>query len=266
MAKTVGRATVLSIGGSDSGGGAGIQADLKTLMAVGVHGTCAITCLTGQNPKRVLGMEVCRPETLRMQIEAVMEGFEVAAVKTGMIFSEELIGVVGELARRKPNLPLVVDPVMVATSGARLISEGAVKVLCRDLFPLAALITPNLDEAEMMLGRSLREAEGLRKAAADLHDEHGCAVLVKGGHLQGWEEAIDFYYDGETELLLKAPFIRGKGTHGSGCTYASAIAGYLALGCELPHAVQMGKNFITRAIAESYRAGEHDVLNPDWKG
>lgn len=253
--------STLTIAGSDSGGGAGIQADLKTFRALGVHGTSAITCLTAQNPKGVTGIQACPPEMLRKQMDAVFAELKPAAAKTGMLFSTPLIRVVVEQFRRRNAPLLVVDPVMVATSGARLLKPSAIRVIQRELLPLATLATPNLDEAELLVGRKLTEVEDLRWAARETHRRFGCAALVKGGHLRGLADAVDVFYDGSTELLLSAPFVRGVSTHGTGCTYSAAITAGLARGLKLPDAVQLGKNFITNAIANSQRVGKHFVLN-----
>ena len=254
----------LTIAGSDSGGGAGIQADLKTFAALGVHGTSAITCLTAQNPKRVLGAEPCSPKMLRQQLEAVFEELKPAAVKTGMLFSAENIRVVSKFFRNRQsaiaNRQLVLDPVMVATSGARLLQPAAEKILKEKLLPLATLVTPNLDEAELLADQKIASPEDLRSAARTIHSRYGCAVLVKGGHLKNSREAIDVFSDGETELLLSAPFVNGVSTHGTGCTYSAAICAALALGHQLPQAVELGKNFITAAITNSYRIGHHFAL------
>ena len=255
----------LTIAGSDSGGGAGIQADLKTLAALGVHGTSAITCLTAQNPRGVRGVLATTPENLRQQIKAVFDELRPAAVKTGMLFSAELIGVVADFFKKRGRPPLVVDPVMVATSGARLLEPDAMRALTEHLLPLAALVTPNLDEAQLLLDFPIRDEEDLRTAARRLHAEFGCAALVEGGHLRGAREAVDIFYDGREELMLSAPFVRGISTHGTGCTYSAAITALLAQGCELPEAVTRAKEFITQAIAGSVRAGRHPVLNWFWK-
>jgi hydroxymethylpyrimidine/phosphomethylpyrimidine kinase len=258
----------LTIAGSDSGGGAGIQADLKTFAALGIHGASAIACLTAQNPKRVLGIEPCSPEMLRRQIEAVFEELKPAAVKTGMLFSVKNISVVAKffqnLKSEIRNPKLIVDPVLISTSGAKLLEPAAVKILTEKLLPLAALVTPNLDEAEILAEQKISSPEDLRSAARKIHSRFGCAVLVKGGHLKNTAEAIDVFFDGETELLLSAPFVRGVSTHGTGCTYSAAICAALALGHDLPHAVEIGKNFITMAIARSYKIGTHFALDQTW--
>ena len=256
----------LTIAGSDSGGGAGVQADLKTFAALGVHGTSAITCITAQNPRRVTAIEPCSPKIVRQQIEAVFAELPPAAVKTGMLFSAEIIRTVAKFfSDYQPstiNHQLIVDPVMVATSGAKLLQPSAIKALTEELFPLATLITPNLDETAVLLGRKPVSVEEMRAAAQALWCRYGCAVLVKGGHLRGSREAVDIFFDGETELLLTAPFIRGLHLHGAGCTYSAAIAGELALGRRLPEAVTRAKQFVTRAIAGSRRIARHTTLAP----
>jgi hydroxymethylpyrimidine/phosphomethylpyrimidine kinase len=254
----------LTIAGSDSGGGAGIQADLKTFAALGVHGTTAITCLTAQNPRGVSGIHAAPPRLVRQQIEAVFAELPPRAVKTGMLFSRAIIQVVIDWFRVPGRPPLVVDPVMVATSGARLLRPAAINRLREGLLPHARLVTPNLDEAEILVGRPLRSVEDLRTAARDIQRTYGCAALVKGGHLRGLGEAVDIFYDGREELLLTAPFVRGLSTHGTGCTYSAAITAFLALGHPLARAVGLAKEQITQAIASSIRLGRHTTLNPFW--
>jgi hydroxymethylpyrimidine/phosphomethylpyrimidine kinase len=256
----------LTIAGSDSGGGAGVQADLKTFAALGVHGTSAIACLTAQNPRHLLAVEPCSPRMFRRQIEAIFEELPPAGVKTGMLFSPENIRIVAAFFSTPHSafcIPqLVVDPVMVSTSGSRLLPRAAEKTLVEKLLPLAALVTPNLDEAEILAEQRISSPEDLRSAARKIHARFGCAVLVKGGHLKNTRAAMDIYFDGQTELLLSAPFVKGVSTHGTGCTYSAAICAGLALGHDLPRAVQLGKDFITAAIANSYRVGNHFALDP----
>ena len=260
MSRIVTRPVTLAIAGSDSGGGAGVQADLNVFAALGVHGASAITCLTAQNPRRVLAVEPCSPKIVRQQIEAVFEELRPATVKTGMLFSAEIIRVVVDFFKRKKGLPLVVDPVMISTSGAALLKPAAIKILREQLLPLATLVTPNLDETEVLTGCSVASVEDMRTAGRKIHARFGCAVLVKGGHLRHQREAVDIFFDGRTELLLSAPFIRGVSTHGTGCTYSAAIAAALAMGHDLPGAVEIGKNHVTAAIARSYRIGKHFAL------
>jgi hydroxymethylpyrimidine/phosphomethylpyrimidine kinase len=247
----------LTIAGSDSGGGAGIQADLHTFAALGVHGTCALTSLTAQNPRAVRSVHAVPPRFLREQMESVFEALPPRALKTGMLFSTRLIReVAAGLASRRP-VPYVLDPVMVATSGARLLESGAVRALRTRLLPLATLITPNLPETEILLSRTIqwREVEQMRSAARELWRQFGCAVLVKGGHLPGSREAVDILLDGRDEWLLRAPFVRGVSTHGTGCTYSAAITAFLARGAPLVEAVTQAKHYLTSAIARSRRIG-----------
>jgi hydroxymethylpyrimidine/phosphomethylpyrimidine kinase len=251
----------LTIAGSDSGGGAGIQADLKTFASIGVHGTSAITCITAQNPKYVTGIQAVSPDMVRKQIEAVFEELRPAAVKTGMLYSTDIIRVVARFFAGGKRPPLVVDPVMVSTSGARLLKPSAVKAMQIELLPLATLVTPNLDEAQILVGKRIRSPEDLRVAARVAYDRFGCAVLVKGGHLRGLQEAMDIFFDGKDELLLSAPFARGVSTHGTGCTYSAAVAGYVAAGHRLTDAVQLAKQYVTRAIHQSRRIAGHWALH-----
>ena len=261
MAKLPHRPVALTIAGSDSGGGAGIQADLKTFASLGVHGTTAVTCITAQNPRSVQCVHGCPAAILRQQIKCVFQELSPRAVKTGMLFAPGLVEVVVHFFRRGNRPPLVVDPVAVATSGKTLLRRGSFDLIRRDLLPLATLVTPNVFEAQALLGRSLRSVEDLRLAARELNLQFGCAALLKGGHLPGMKEAVDIFYDGHVELLLCAPFIKGIKTHGTGCTYSAAITAYLAWGWNLPDAVGMAKRYITDAIARSFCAASHPMLN-----
>jgi len=251
----------LTIAGSDSGGGAGIQADLKTFAAHGVHGCSAITCLTAQNPCGVRAIQAATARIVVHQVEAVFEALPPKAVKTGMLYSSEIIGAVATLFARGKRPPLVVDPVMVATSGAPLLEPAAMEKLKRELLPLAALVTPNLHEAEMLLRCQIRTLDDLKSAAEQILHEYGCPALVKGGHLTDLDQATDVYFDGRNWLVLKAPFVRNVATHGTGCTYSAAITAGLALGQALPQSVRLAKQYITRAIGTSHRIARHTVLN-----
>jgi hydroxymethylpyrimidine/phosphomethylpyrimidine kinase len=252
----------LTIAGSDSGGGAGIQADLKTFTALGVHGTTAITCLTAQNPTGVRGIQAAAPALVRQQIEAVFAELPPDAIKTGMLFSSAVIREVVRTLAEQPRIPIVVDPVMVATSGARLLQPAAIRALLTGLLPLATLVTPNLDEAAILAGGALKSVEDLRAAGREIYQRFACAVLVKGGHLRGLREAVDLFFDGRRELLLTAPWVRGVSTHGTGCTYSAAIAAWLARGAPLPRAVALAKEHVTAAITGSVRVAGHFALNP----
>jgi len=251
----------LTIAGSDSGGGAGIQADLKTFAALRVHGASAITCLTAQNPKGVTGIQPVRTDMVQKQIEAVLSELPPRAVKTGMLYSADIIKTVAQFFRLPKGPALVVDPVMVATSGAVLLQPSAIRALSTHLLPQARLITPNLDETELLVGRKLVSLEDLLEAALELNQQFGCAALVKGGHLKLGRNAVDVLFDGKKFTVLKAVRFKGVSTHGTGCTYSAAIAAYLARGEKLDHAVARAKQFITRSIKCSYLAARHPVLN-----
>lgn len=260
MANLKRRPVALTIAGSDSGGGAGVQADLKTFAALGVHGATAITCLTAQNPCRVLSVEPCSTHSLHQQLTAIWEELPPAAVKTGMLATASQVRLLAEFFQDRPDVPLVIDPVIVSTSGTRLLPPAALKVLLNELLPGAALVTPNVAEMEILAGMRPASVEELRAAAREIHRRYGCAALAKGGHLPGIQTAVDIFYDGRTELFLAAPFVRGIRTHGTGCTYSAAITAGLAAGLELPEAAGRAKHFITRAIAGSYRIHRHFAL------
>ena len=250
----------LTIAGSDSGGGAGIQADLKTFAALGVHGTSVITCITAQNPVRVYGIERCTPTIIRDQLEAVFDGIPPDAVKIGMLFSARIIRAVADFFQNRKSPPLVVDPVMLSTSDTRLLEREAIEVLSKRLLPLAALVTPNLYEAEILAGSKIRSQNDMRDAARTIQRRFGCATLVKGGHLRDTEEAVDIYQDGRWEMALATFYVQGIKTHGTGCTFSSAITAYLARGYSLRIALKKAKRFITDAIENSVLAHGHFVL------
>ena len=244
---------VLSIAGSDSGGGAGIQADLKTFAALGCFGMTAITAITAQNTQGVRAIHGIPPDMLRAQIDAVVEDIGVDAVKIGMLHAPEVVLVVADAIRRHRLPNVVLDPVMVATSGDRLIAEETVAVLVRELFPLAALVTPNLDEGGWLLGRTIADEDALDAAAGDLLALGARAVLLKGGHLPG-ERVVDLLaLPGGTRHRLASVRIATHNGHGTGCTLSSAIAAHLARGLPLVQAVEAGRAYILGAIA----AGAH---------
>ena len=241
-------ARVLSIAGSDSGGGAGIQADLKTFSALGCYGMPAITAITAQNTLGVQAIHGVPPEMLRAQIDAVVEDIGVDAVKIGMLHSPEVVAVVVDAIRRH-NLPhVVLDPVMVATSGDRLMADEAVQVLVRDLFPLATVVTPNLDEAALLLGYPIAGIDALDGAARALLALGAPAALLKGGHLPG-DQVVDVLALPSGALQhLSSQRITTHNGHGTGCTLSSAIAAHLALGYALPAAVERARTYILGAI------------------
>jgi hydroxymethylpyrimidine/phosphomethylpyrimidine kinase len=239
---------VLSIAGSDSGGGAGIQADLKTFSALGCFGMTAITALTAQNTCGVRAIHSVPPEMLRDQIDAVLEDIGVDAVKVGMLHSPDIVRTVAQAIDRHHLSNLVFDPVMVATSGAKLIDDPAIAVLVAEMFPRAALITPNLDEAGLLVGRTLRSPQDMLQAAQELVSRGARAVLLKGGHLAG-DTVMDLLLQRGCEpLWLQGPRIHTANTHGTGCTLSSAIAAHLALGAALSQAVQLARDFVRAAL------------------
>jgi hydroxymethylpyrimidine/phosphomethylpyrimidine kinase len=243
-------ARVLTIAGSDSGGGAGIQADLKTFAALGCYGTSAITALTAQNTVGVQGIHAVPAEFLKAQIQSVLDDIGVDAVKIGMLHAPGIVEVVAWAIDHYKLSNVVLDPVMVATSGDRLIASETVQVLVHELFPRVSVITPNLDEAALLLGRDIPNAEALDTAAQDLLAMGARAVLLKGGHLAG-DDVVDLLVDASGPLQrLASRRIASRNVHGTGCTLSSAIAAHLALGHGLGEAVSLARAFILGAIAQ----------------
>ena len=243
----------LTVAGSDSGGGAGIQADLKTFAAHGVHGTCAVTAVTAQNSVGVSAWAPVDSGLVAAQMEAVALDMPVAATKTGMLGSASVIAAVADAAGRLSLGPLVVDPVMVARSGDRLLAPEAERAYVERLFPLAALVTPNLHEAEALLGRPVRDLAAMRQAARDLHALGARAVLLKGGALSG--DAIDVFLDGSQVVEIGGPRVATPNTHGTGCSLSAAIASRLALGDGLLAAVRGAKSWLVEGLRRSYAVG-----------
>jgi hydroxymethylpyrimidine/phosphomethylpyrimidine kinase len=250
----------LTIAGSDSSGGAGIQADLKTFSALGVYGLSAVTCVVAETPGRVSKMEPVSAALVREQIDVVMRRFPVAAIKTGLLFSGEIIAAVTEVLREHRTRALVIDPVMVATSGDALLQGNAIEAYEAQLFPLAALLTPNLDEATRLAGRPIRDLSAMRDAGKILAKKYGVPVLLKGGHLSG-DQAVDILFHAHNAIEFSAPFSRGIATHGTGCTYSAAITAGLAAGVDLEEAIRRAKNFVSAAIAQHHAWGEIHALN-----
>jgi hydroxymethylpyrimidine/phosphomethylpyrimidine kinase len=245
--------TALTIAGSDSGGGAGIQADLKTFSALGVYGTTALTAITAQNTVDVTAVFELPPDLVAAQIDAVVSDIGADAVKTGMIANSEIIRVVAAKIREHGLTSLVVDPVMVAKSGDRLLREDAVQALRTELLPLATVVTPNLPEAEVLTDRPASSLDEMREAARAIVGLGARSVVVKGGHLAG--DAIDVFYDGDRMVELPARRIDTTSTHGTGCTLASAIAALLARGEPLDEAISGAKVYLTAAIERAFPLG-----------
>lgn len=251
----------LTIAGSDSGGGAGIQADLKTFAALGVHGTSAVTAVTAQNTLGVIDILELPAGLVVAQIEAVIEDIGVQAAKTGMLSSSAIIDAVAETVARHRIENLVVDPVMVAKGGARLLREDAVDALRERLLPLAAIITPNLPEVEVLLARPVRSLEERRQAARDLVAMGARAAIVKGGHAE--TDVTDVFWDGHQLAELEGERVPTANTHGSGCVFSAAIAAGLAKGLDPLTAARQAKVFIQGAIAEALEIGHgHGPVNP----
>ncbi|HUF24789.1 MAG TPA: bifunctional hydroxymethylpyrimidine kinase/phosphomethylpyrimidine kinase [Vicinamibacterales bacterium] len=252
--------TALTIAGSDSGGGAGIQADLKTFAAHGVFGTSAITAVTAQNTRGVSAVHILPPAMVRAQIDAVVSDIRPDAVKIGMLASAAIVTAVAQALDAHALQPVVLDPVMVAKGGSRLLSPEAVDAMSM-LLSRAAIVTPNLAEAEVMTGAEVRDLEGMERAARVLVDSGAGAALVKGGHLQGGT-VIDVLWTGRDRHVFDAPRIDTTHTHGTGCTLSSAIAAQLALGLPLVEAVEAAIAYVRRAIASAPGLGQgHGPLN-----
>ena len=242
---------VLSIAGSDSGGGAGIQADLLTFAAFGTFGTTAITCLTAQNPDGVTAVEAMSPQFIREQIDQVAGYFIVKALKTGMLYDEGIITSVAEFLNERRDVPAVIDPVMVAASGATLLQAGAIEAVKEKLLPLAAVVTPNLDETRVLLGRCPVTAEEMKEAGLELASTYGTAFLVKGGHLES-EVITDVLCQSDGAChVFETERVRSINTHGSGCTLSAAIAAGLARERSLPDAVRDAQSYLQRAMQSS---------------
>ena len=249
----------LTVAGSDCGGGAGVQADLRTFATLGVHGTSVVTCITAQNPSAVTAIQPTKVSVVEAQLDSVFGSLPVRSVKTGMLFSRSIIDVVAKRLAKRRGLQLVVDPVMVSSSGTPLLKPSAVSALAKRLLPLAKLVTPNLDEAAALAGFPVSEPEDMRDAGRAIHEQFGCAVLVKGGHMKT-TEAIDLFYDGKEEFLLTAPRVKRLSPPGTGCTYSAAITAFLAQSEPLTQAVELAKQHMVRAFAGAYRAGKHTFL------
>ena len=246
--------TALTIAGSDSSGGAGIQADIKTMTMHGVYAMSAITALTAQNTTGVRAIRESTPEFLAQQIDAVFEDIRPDAVKIGMVASTELIRVIADRLRHYEAKNIVVDPVMVATSGSALMKTDAVQTLTDELLPLASVVTPNIPEAQILSGLTIESKADMETAAKMIGDSHGCAVLLKGGH--SVSDANDLLYVNGEMVWFEGKRIDNPNTHGTGCTLSSAIASNLAKGCSLAESVRLAKDYISGALAAMLDLGQ----------
>lgn len=244
---------VLTIAGSDSGGGAGIQADLKTITTLGGFGMSVVTALTAQNTLGVQGIHDVPPPFVALQFDSVATDIGIDAAKTGMLATSEIIRVVAGKIRQYDIVKLVVDPVMVAKGGTSLIREEAKETLIAELIPLAFVLTPNIPEAEVLSGRKIETLDDMKAAAGMIHKMGAKHVIIKGGHLAG--DAVDLLYDGKGFREFRSRRIATKDTHGTGCTYSAAIAAELAFGRDVAYAVTEAKRFITVAVRHAWRVG-----------
>jgi hydroxymethylpyrimidine kinase / phosphomethylpyrimidine kinase / thiamine-phosphate diphosphorylase len=252
---------ILTIAGSDSGGGAGIQADLKTITVLGGFGTSVITALTAQNTLGVQGVHAIPTTFIQQQMDSVLSDIGTDAAKTGMLASPEIVEIVSDGIRRYKVLPLVVDPVMVAKSGDSLLSKDARETIKKVLLPLAFVVTPNLPEAEVLCDFPVRDTEQMKIAAKKIHDLGPGNVLIKGGHLKG--DAVDILYDGQSFRTYAGPRLNQRNTHGTGCTFSAALATFLGQGISIHQAVSQAKAFINRAIFTGISIGSgHGPTNP----
>lgn len=254
----------LTIAGSDNSAGAGAQADLKTMCALGTYGVTAITCVVAEVPGKVSAIQAIEPAIVAEQVRLLFDAFPIGALKTGMLYSREIITAVADTLEQLPRVPLVVDPVMVATSGDLLLRDDAVALYCERLIPRATLVTPNLDEVRTLLGREVTSLAAMREAGAELVAQFGVSFLLKGGHLRG-DTATDLLFSEGVVHEFSAPFVPGVSTHGTGCTYAAAITAGLAKGLPLREAVAEAKTLLTRAVAQHLRwsraGGATDALH-----
>jgi hydroxymethylpyrimidine/phosphomethylpyrimidine kinase len=259
----------LTVAGSDCSAGAGIQADLKTFTALGVYGLTAVTCIVAEVPGKVSRIEPVTARMVREQIEVLLKNFRVGAIKTGLLCSAEIVCAVAQIIqagvkKTTRSIPFVVDPVMIATSGDNLLEPEAVEAYKNKLFPLATLITPNLDEAGLLLETTIIDRKQMENAAQALAKKYYASILLKGGHLRG-DNAIDLLFHQGELTEFSAPFVRGVETHGTGCTYSAAITAGLTCGFSLEEAIKRAKKFVTESIARHLRwkrgSTEIDALN-----
>ena len=249
----------LSIAGSDSSAGAGIQADVKTFSALDVYGLTAITCIIAEVPGKVSRIEPASARIVREQIEVLVRNFQIGAIKTGLLCSANIISAAAR-AIRDVRVPLVVDPVIVATSGDLLLEPTAIEAYREQLFPLASLITPNVYEAQRLLGTKIKNRESMHCAGKELERELGTGILLKGGHLAG-ADAVDLLFADGKVIEFSSPFVRGLTTHGTGCTYSAAITAGLASGLSLEEAIRRAKKFVTQSIRDHFHWGNLQALN-----
>lgn len=262
------RKTALTIAGSDSSGGAGIQADLKTMTALGVYGMSAITALTAQNTQGVFGISEVDPSFLEKQLDCIFEDIYPDSVKIGMVSSSKLIEVIANNLEKYKAKNIIIDPVMVSTSGSKLLKEDAIQKLQERLFPLASLLTPNIPEAIILSGLNIENEKDMEKAGQQISSLYNTSVLLKGGHQI--YDANDYLYTPQGGRWFYAQRVDNSNCHGTGCTLSSAIASYLALGMDLENAILNGKNFVSAALSSMLDLGKASgpvdhMWNIDWR-
>lgn len=246
--------TALTIAGSDSSGGAGIQADLKTMLANGVYGMSVITALTAQNTQGVLGIYDISKDFIALEMDSIFLDIIPDAIKIGMLSNIDIIKIVAKKLKEYNAKNIVLDPVMVATSGAKLIDENAIDVMIKELFPMAKLITPNIPEAEILSNMEIKSSDDMKKASEKIYEKYGCSILCKGGH--NLNDANDLFYNGEEFIWFKGERIENKNTHGTGCTLSSAIASNLAKGMSLEKSIEKAKIYISKALSQMLDLGK----------
>ena len=258
------KVVALTIAGSDSGGGAGIQADLKTFSAFGIYGTSVVTAITAQNLDGVYAIQGVEPDVVKQQLIAVLKGFPVKAIKTGMLYSREIIEIIAHTLNDYKKFPLIIDPVFASTSGMKLIKDDAIESLKKKLFPLANLVTPNMPEAEILLEKNLSNVHDLEEAAEKLFNIFKVPFLIKGGHLEDF--AIDVLYDNKGIKKFSSELVKNVNNHGSGCTFSSAITSNIVKGYNLRQAISKAKEYIYGSLKYSHNISEfNNVINHFWE-
>ncbi|GMT49588.1 MAG: bifunctional hydroxymethylpyrimidine kinase/phosphomethylpyrimidine kinase [bacterium] len=254
---------VMTVAGSDSGGGAGIQGDLKTFSALGAYGTSVITAVTAQNTVGIRSVQGMGPDIVKDQMESILEDFPIAGIKVGMLHSVSIIGIVVSLIRERVTCPIVVDPVIISSSGTALTEDEGLEPMKKKLFPLAQLVTPNLPEMESLAHQTIHSESDMIRSCEKLYDEVHTPILLKGGHRK--DKPCDILFDGAAFHYFNSSFIRTSNDHGTGCALSSAITVHLAQGKSLLSSVEKGKHYITHCLTYSYPLGEgHGPINHFW--
>ncbi len=254
---------VMTVAGSDSGGGAGIQGDLKTFSALGAYGTSVITAVTAQNTMGIRSVQGIDPDMVKDQMESIIEDFPIAGIKVGMLHSVSIVGIVVSLIKERITCPIVIDPVMMSSSGTTLTKDDGVKLMKKELFPLAQLVTPNLPEMECLTQQVIQSESDMIRSCEKLYDEIHTPILLKGGHRK--DKPCDILFDGQVFHYFNSSFIRTSNDHGTGCALSSSITVYLAQGESMLSSVEKGKHYVTHCLTHSYPLGQgHGPINHFW--